>query len=358
MSNTEPVPLETLCRSGSGEQVQLLPPRAVPLGGPRGMNVRRTLPQRRRSLVGAWCFLDSYGPDDVTVTDGMNVARHPHTGLATVSWLFTGSIDHLDSAGNRARVRPGEMSLMLAGRGITHQEYSTPETTVLHGAQLWYALPDATREQEHDFAYYAPEPVRGPGWSLRVFLGSLAGSTSPVDPRTTPLLGAEVHLEPGAAWDVELDQSFEHAVLVDSGGVLADGVDLPGDHLAYFPPGRQTLTLATTHDGGPTRLLLLGGEPFGEDIVLWWNFVGRSHEEIAAYRAIYQHEIGDGARDGAGDDDERTSPAEPLPGVDPAVLAAAGFSSSDAPRFGPYPDDQPAALPAPPLPNARLRPRG
>lgn len=342
MSNTEPVPLETVCTTDTGADIQILPPRMVPLGGPRGLTVRRTLPQRKRSLVGAWCFLDSYGPDDVTESNGMNVARHPHTGLATVSWLYTGQIDHLDSAGNAAVVRPGEMNLMLAGRGITHQEFSTPETTVLHGAQLWYALPDATRHMEHDFIHYAPEPVTGSGWSLSVFLGSLAGSTSPVDTHTPPLLGAELTVEPGVSVDLSLDPTFEHAILVDRGTPTADGVEMPKDHLAYFAPGRTTLTInhLNDDDAAPARLLILGGEPLGEEIVMWWNFIGRSHEEVVAYRAIYQHEIG----------------VDDAPAED--VLAAAGLTGQEVPRFGPYPDDQPAALPAPALPNARLRSRG
>lgn len=380
MSNTEPVPLETVCTSHAGEDVQLLPPRMVPLGGPRGMTVRRTLPQRKRSLVGAWCFLDSYGPDDVSGANGMNVARHPHTGLATVSWLYTGQIDHLDSAGNSATVRPGEMNLMLAGRGITHQEFSTPDTTILHGAQLWYALPQATREMEHDFIHYVPEPVTGEGWSMSVFLGSLAGSASPVDTKTPPLLGAELTLQPGASVELEVDRTFEHALLVDRGAPTADGVALPKDHLAYFAPGRSSVTItapaqtpggsgsvratsattgtgdddgATAHVGtasyvgaggpggpDPVRILILGGEPLGEEIVMWWNFIGRSHDEVVAYRAIYQHEIG----------------AEGPPSSE--ILAAAGMTGAQAPRFGPYPENQPAALPAPALPNARLRSRG
>lgn len=340
MSNTEPVPLETVCTTDTGADIQILPPRMVPLGGPRGLTVRRTLPQRKRSLVGAWCFLDSYGPDDVTAANGMNVARHPHTGLATVSWLYTGEIDHLDSAGNSAVVRPGEMNLMLAGRGITHQEFSTPETTVLHGAQLWYALPDATRHMEHDFVHYVPEPVVGEGWSMSVFLGSLAGSISPVDTHTPPMLGAELTLEAGASAELALDRTFEHAILVDRGTLTADGVDVAVDHLAYFAPGRTALTITNHDDDAPARLLILGGEPLGEEIVMWWNFIGRSHEEVVAYRAIYQHEIGE---DGP-------------PSWD--VLAAARLTGQEAQRFGPYPAGQPAALPAPALPNVRLRSRG
>jgi len=124
-------------RLGGVSSVEVIEPREVPLGGLRAMTVRRTLPTRGRSLIGAWCFLDHYGPDDVAETGGMAVAAHPHTGLQTVSWLFTGEIEHRDSAGHRAMVRPGEVNLMTAGRGISHTEVSTPDTTTLHGAQLW-----------------------------------------------------------------------------------------------------------------------------------------------------------------------------------------------------------------------------
>ena len=106
--------------------VTVIEPREVPLGGLRAMNVRRTLPSRGRTMVGAWCFLDHYGPDDVAETGGMVVSAHPHTGLQTVSWLFSGEIEHRDSAGHRAIVRPGEVNLMTAGRGISHTEVLHP----------------------------------------------------------------------------------------------------------------------------------------------------------------------------------------------------------------------------------------
>ncbi len=149
-------------------------------------------------MIGAWCFVDHYGPDPVSETGGMRVAPHPHTGLQTVSWLFTGEIEHRDSAGHHAMVRPGELNLMTAGRGISHSEVSTPATDVLHGAQLWVALPAADRDADPGFRHYVPPVVEGEGWTARVFLGSLLGSTSPV-PTFTPLVGAELLLEPGSA---------------------------------------------------------------------------------------------------------------------------------------------------------------
>jgi redox-sensitive bicupin YhaK (pirin superfamily) len=188
-------------------QIDVLTSREVPLGGPRAMRVRRTLPQRHRSLIGAWCFVDHYGPDEVAHTGGMVVAPHPHTGLQTASWLFEGEIEHRDSAGNRATVRPGELNLMTSGRGISHSEVSTEGTSVLHGAQLWIALPDGTRHADPGFEHFVPQPVRGPGWEARVFLGSLLGAESPVSTHT-PLLGAEVMLATGKSLEIEVDEAF------------------------------------------------------------------------------------------------------------------------------------------------------
>ena len=331
MSNTEVAPQEILCETDdSCVGVEILVPRQVPLGGPRAMDVRRTLPQRRRSLIGAWCFLDHYGPDRVGESGGMHVPRHPHTGLQTVSWLFTGEIEHRDSAGFHARVRPGEVNLMSAGRGISHSEFSTAGTDVLHGAQLWVALPDSARQMEPTFEHYRPEPLSGSGWIMRVFLGSLAGSTSPVTTHT-PLLGVEILLDAGATLCVDTDPSFEHGLLVDTGALTVDGHAVTKDHLAYLPAGHTSLTLGAGAE--PLRVLLIGGEPLGEQIVMWWNFVARSHEEIVGYRAQWQAEIG----------------AEDAP-------AAVGTATA-GPRFGTFPGDEPAPLPAPALPNARLRPR-
>ena len=135
MSNLEKAPPEIVGEPepAPASGLEILAPRDVPLGGPRAMTVRRTLPQRSRSLIGAWCFVDHYGPDLVADRGGMVVPPHPHTGLQTVSWLFAGEIDHRDSIGSHAPVRPGELNLMTAGNGIAHSEVSTAATTVLHG---------------------------------------------------------------------------------------------------------------------------------------------------------------------------------------------------------------------------------
>ncbi len=266
--------------------VQVVTSREVPLGGPRAMSVRRTLPQRARSLIGAWCFADHYGPDDVARTGGMDVPPHPHTGLQTVSWLFSGEIEHRDTAGVHAIVRPGELNLMTGGSGVAHSEVSTPGTGTLHGVQLWTALPEAARHAPRSFAHHVPEVVRLDGAAVRVLLGTLAGSTSPVATHT-PLLGAELVVEPFAEVVLDVSPGFEHGVLVDEGPVVFGDVELARAELGYLPPGRQQLTLANPGDR-PARVMLLGGEPFREPVVMWWNFIGRTHEEIAGYREEWE----------------------------------------------------------------------
>ncbi|MFB6805310.1 pirin family protein [Streptomyces sp. NPDC056387] len=297
-------------------RVEVLTARDVPLGGPRAMTVRRTLPQRARTLIGAWCFADHYGPDRVADSGGMDVAPHPHTGLQTVSWLFSGEIEHRDSLGTHAFVRPGEINLMTGGHGISHTEVSTPATTVLHGVQLWVALPDEHRHAPRDFQHHAPEPLRVDGAQLRVFLGTLAGDTSPV--RTfTPLLGAEVLMDAGATVTLDVDPGFEHGLLVDEGDVSLDGTSLRPAQLGYAAPGRTALTLTNDSDH-PARTVLLGGPPFEEEIVMWWNFIGRSHQDIVEAREDWER-------------------------------ASARFGTVDG-----YPGDR---LPAPALPNAVIAPR-
>jgi redox-sensitive bicupin YhaK (pirin superfamily) len=203
-----------------------------------------------------------------------------------VSWLFSGEVEHSDSLGTRALIRAGEMNLMTGGYGIAHAEVSTPRTDILHGVQLWVALPEEHRNTERDFQHHVPEPLRIGGAEIRVFLGTLAGDTSPV--RTfTPLLGAEVVLAPRATITLAVDTAFEHGVLVDSGDVrVADTVLRPAE-LGYVHPGIDSLTLVNESDG-PARTILLGGAPFEEEIVMWWNFVGRSHDDIVRAREDWE----------------------------------------------------------------------
>ncbi len=299
--------------------IEVLSTREVPLGGLRAMTVRRTLPQRTRSLVGAWCFADHYGPDDVSTTGGMDVAPHPHTGLQTVSWLFAGQIQHRDSAGVVATIRPGELNLMTGGSGICHSEVSTADTTVLHGVQLWVALPERDRDAGRDFQHYVPDPVSIDGATARVFLGSLLGSTSPVG-TFTPLLGAELLIDAGVTVTLDVDPDFEHGVLVDTAAVRVLDQPVSRGEMAYQPAGSATLTIDNP-TGESARVVLIGGPPFDEQILMWWNFVGRTHEEIALFRSDWEAQT------------------ERFGTVDGYVGAI-------------------DLIPAPELPHARLRPRG
>ncbi len=281
MSNLEPAPAVVVCESGAGTDSgpELLVGRDVVLGGTRGMTVTRTLPHRDRRMVGAWCFVDRYGPEDITGTAGMRVPPHPHTGLQTVSWLLAGDILHRDSLGNEQLVRPGRLNLMTAGRGIAHSEESAPvRGPVLDGVQLWVALPGAYRSVPPDFGHHADLPVlRYPDGSVTVILGGLAGAVSPAR-AYTPIVGAEMILS--GQLELPLRADFEYAVLVLSGSADVDGTRLEAGPLLYLGTGRSALPLRA--DG---RLLLLGGAPFEEQIVMWWNFVGGSHDEVVQARA-------------------------------------------------------------------------
>lgn len=251
-----------------GARVEIITSREVPLGGPRAMTVRRTLPQRQRSLIGAWCFVDHYGPDDVSATGGMDVAPHPHTGLQTVTWLFEGNVTHHDSGGNHAVVLPGEVNLMTAGTGICHSEVSTQDTTVLHGVQLWTVLPDSDRQTGRRFDHHAPETVPFEGGQALVFMGSLLGYTSPIT-TFTPLLGAELRLDPGAELLLDVDPEYEHGLLLDTGDVELEGVAVAPTELAYTGIGETRLRLRNT-GGVPARMVLIGGPPLyrgGGDVV-------------------------------------------------------------------------------------------
>src|SRR5829696_202349 len=290
------------------------------------MPVRRTLPQRQRSLIGAWCFVDHYGPDDVSQTGGMVVPGHPHTGLQTVSWLFTGEVEHRDTTGAHAYVRPGELNIMTAGSGIAHSEYSTPGTTTLHGAQLWVALPEADRFTAPGFEHYAPPMTEVDGARVLVFLGSLFGQRSPVT-MFSDLVGAEVTLDAEASLTFDVDPTHEHGFLCDTGVLTLDEASAKPGELIFLPAGDSSITVTAGADE-PARFLVLGGAPFGEQIVMWWNFIGRSHDEVVAFREDWQR--------------ERASRED-------GSYAAATPGS----RYGTFPDAWDHTLPAPGLPNLR-----
>ncbi len=301
--------------------LEQLEPRDVLLG--RTTHVRRTLPHKTHRMVGAWCFLDHYGPDDVKETGGMWVPPHPHTGLQTVTWLFEGLGRHTDSLGSDQLIRPGQLNVMTAGHGLCHAEVSPPDAPrLLHGVQLWVVLPDSVRDTTPPaFAHLASLPTfSSDGAEVTVMTGSLAGHASEA-PAFTPLVGAEIRLSAGASLELPLEAGFEHAVLAVDGSVSVDGSVVDRHRLAFLGEGQDHLSLAADQ---AATVLLLGGEPFDEEIVMWWNFIGRSHDEIVEQREAWN-------------------------GSGVAFVP---------PRFGRVADFPEPRLLAPPLPNSRLRPRG
>jgi redox-sensitive bicupin YhaK (pirin superfamily) len=257
-----------------------------------GIALQRALPTARRRNIGAWCFADHAGPAETEKP--MRVGPHPHTGLSTFSWLIEGEILHRDSLGSEQVLRPGQVNLMTAGRGISHSEEGL--TTRIHLAQLWIALPDAERERAPSFQHFPdlPRTALAEGWEATVLVGEFAGQRSPV-PSFTPLLGVDLVASGPACAALALDPGFEHGVMLLEGEVEVapaghDAVETvtPGT-LLYVGPGsaRVELRCAAT-----TRLLLLGGSPWATPPLLWWNFVGREPAEMQAWAADWAREDG------------------------------------------------------------------
>ena len=281
---SDQVSAETCVALGASErQLESYPNREVNLGR---LAVARALPIRDRRMVGPWCFLDRFGP--LTFSEGkpMDVAPHPHIGLQTVTWLYEGEVVHDDSLGSASLLLPGGVNVMTSGAGIAHAEQTPREHSGrLNGVQLWTALPNPHRHTTPAFAHVSEVPVfERPAGVVQVFAGSIEGVRSPA-PYYSPLLGADVRVHPGQRLDVPLDPTYEHAVLVMTGECVLDGQNLH-EHLLYYLGTTRSEACFTSHAGA--RLLLIGGPPFSETILMWWNFVARTAEEIAQARADWE----------------------------------------------------------------------
>jgi redox-sensitive bicupin YhaK (pirin superfamily) len=257
--------------------------------------VRRALPRRARRTVGPWCFADHFGPATVTEDEGIDVGPHPHLGLQTVTWVVEGEILHRDSLGSEQPIRPGQLNLMTAGNGVSHaEEHPGGYRGTLHGIQLWVAQPERTRHGAPAFEHHDELPLAElDNATATVLVGELAGQTSPAR-RDTAQVGAELDLRSGTS-SLALQPGFEHALVVLSGAVSLPGSAAGGEggpdepigpgFLAYLGEGRDELAL---HADEATRLVLLGGEPFESEILMWWNFVARSRDEVAEARDAWQ----------------------------------------------------------------------
>lgn len=258
--------------------------------------VARALPYRDRRTVGAWCFLDHAGPKQFTQGKGMHVGAHPHIGLQTFTWLIEGEVVHRDSLGNEQIIRPGQVNLMTAGRGISHTEDSLHDGARLHAAQLWIALPHGVHECEPEFRNHPDLPiVQADGFRATVLAGSAWGQTSPAKIHT-PLVGVDLTAGGRARTEMGLQADFEYAAMALR-GTLSVGGELiqPGEWL-YFSPGRTTLEVACDAEA---QLLLLGGTPFEEELIVWWNFVARTQGEIEQALADWNSQPNAGGRFGS-----------------------------------------------------------
>ncbi len=251
-------------------------------------NVRRALPTRGRRTVGAWCFVDHIGPASFSPENRYDVAPHPHIGLQTVTWLYDGALVHRDSLGSEQLISPGQLNLMTAGEGIAHSEENPGITSgELHGVQLWVALPESTRHGASAFEHHEMFPQvgwrRGRG---TVLIGRYLDLPAPAR-GDSDLVGLELRLGEGDSI-VELQPDFEHALVVTSGELEANGTTVEPGHLAYLGLGRDAIKLTAF---GDTTALLLGGIPFDETVLMWWNFVARTQDEISdAYESWMKHD--------------------------------------------------------------------
>ena len=292
----------------------IIAPRTVKLTTRTGIDIQRTLPHRYIRTIGAWCFIDHFGPTEQE--NAMSVAAHPHVGLQTVSWLFAGEVEHRDSLGSIQIIHPGELNLMTAGHGIAHSELSSTTAGLMHGVQLWTVLPENARDGAAYFDHYNDLPVfKKDQLDIRLFVGELLGHTSPA--RTfSEMVGAEIDVPAGTMAQLPINESYEYGLLMVAGDLRVNDEQVPSECLYYQALGSEEFKIEST---GGAKVVLLGGVPFGEEIVMWWNFIGRTHEEIEEMRFDWE---------------------------------------SHSNRFPTFEDQVHGRIPAPAMPNLRLTPRG
>ena len=261
---------------GCGAIKELIEPKSKELGG---FSVRRALPSREQQMVGPWIFFDHMGPADFPAGQGINVRPHPHIGICTVTYLFEGEILHRDSLGSLQPIRPGDVNLMVTGRGIVHSERERDEVRSLphrlHGLQLWLALPRDDEEIDPAFYHYPSTTIPAldlNGVRVRVIMGSAYGAVSPVKTFADTLY-VEVHLKPGQR--IILPQAEERAVYVAAGSLKARDMQIPEFAMAVFRD-EGGVELEATEE---SRIAIIGGEKFDQRHIVW-NFVSSRQERI------------------------------------------------------------------------------
>lgn len=312
MSNLEAGTEDQIAKPPILQSPSVIDPRTVSLHTRTNMRVSRTLPHRDLRRIGPWCFIDYFLAK--AGDEQMRVAAHPHTGLQTVTWLLQGEVRHQDSIGSDINVLPGQLNLMTAGFGVAHSELSVTAKNNLEGIQLWVALPDGSRNNKPSFEHHASLPIVEINNSkLKLFAGSYESRTSPAT-FYSPLLGAELTILDNEI-TITTEPTWEYGLLLISGDVNIFDIKLSPKQLLYIPAGQTEIKLTAQE---MTKLILIGGEPFGEEIVMWWNFIGRSHDEINEMRNSWENQ---------------------------------------SKRFPNFTSEIPERIPAPQLPNLRLSPR-
>lgn len=267
------------CEKYVNQFIQDFPIRAAEIG--KGTVIKRALPSRQKRLIGAWCFLDHAGPVVFPQGDGLDVGPHPHIGLQTFTWMIEGTMMHNDSLGSKQMIRPKQVNLMTAGHGISHTEVAPDNETHMHAAQLWIALPDDKRDMAPRFDHYPDLPVvEKEGIEYTVLVGEFLNTTSPVEVHT-PLLGVDLTAQTQVSTTLQLNPAFEYGFMALQGTAVVNGHALNEDNLVVLEPGLNSIQIEIT---AGSRILLLGGEPFESPILLWWNFVGRTQEELQLAR--------------------------------------------------------------------------
>ena len=243
-----------------------------------GIPVARLLPTAQRRSIGAWCFLDHAGPAVFAESEaGLQVGAHPHIGLQTFTWMLAGEVLHKDSLGNELLIRKHQVNLMTAGRGISHTEQTPAHSREVHAVQLWIALPESAREVAPAFVHYPDLPM----WSEQgvdyvLTTGQFGTHTAPTQ-QYSPLLGLDMIFKTEQAQRIALCADFEYGFLVLKGSLLIEGVRYEADELAYLPTGQTEVMVQASVD---SHVMLLGGEPLAQEIIIWWNFVGTQRAQI------------------------------------------------------------------------------
>jgi len=291
----------------------IIEPRLVKLSTRTGVEVKRSIPHAKLKTIGAWCFIDHFGPTQQT--DGMVVAKHPHIGLQTVTWLIEGKVEHRDSLGSVQQILPGQVNIMTAGQGISHSELSQIGPENLHAVQLWVALPQQFSGIQPLFEHRADLPVlQLDGAKATVFAGDFGHSSAKMTV-FSELVGLELDFEPNASLSLPIRPDFEYGLLMVGGSSEVNGQTVSENELLYIEVGQSSLEIKTTDSA---KAILVGGVPFGEKIVMWWNFVAHTQKEITEAREQWN------ARDA---------------------------------RFGDFEDQIGGWIPAPELPHVTLQPR-